>query len=117
VAACCTQIDAENYFIGAKLLNPVYYPKYWMGLQSTKHPTFRWTDGYTPGPDGLTGAYTNWGSLSDGTKQPDTAAHLCGAANFMMAKTMNRTAAVQWGWDDDNCNATRASMCWQPPRE
>ena len=114
------QIDAELYFITQKLLVPIYQPKYWIGLNSTAstHPTFKWVDGYSPGPDGYTGAYTNWGaSTSTTAKQPDNKDHLCGTANYLMAKTLNKTIALQWGWDDEPCNASRASMCWRPPRE
>jgi hypothetical protein len=114
-----TQIDAENYFVRARLLHPIYYPKYWLALQSTNAtwPTFKWTDGFTPGPDGYTGAYTNWGVRTDGAKEPSTKGHLCGVADFLLARNVTATLAIQWGWNDVSCSGSYPAMCWQPPRE
>jgi hypothetical protein len=46
-------------------LNPIFYPKYWIGLTTTSWPNFLWTDGKTPGPDVFNSAstlYRHWGS-------------------------------------------------------
>ena len=111
------QIEAETYFVRARLLHPIYYPRYWISLQSTatSWPTFKWMDGYTPGPDGYTGAYVNWGVSADGTNQPDNRTHLCGVGDYLLAKNITANLTMQWGWNDVPCTATYASMCWQPP--
>ena len=46
-------------------LNPIFYPKYWLGLTTSTWPIFAWTDGRTPGPDVFSTAstlYRHWGS-------------------------------------------------------
>jgi hypothetical protein len=49
-------------------MNPIFYPKYWLGLYMDDYPAYAWTDGYTPGPDVFSKAsagayYTHWGSF------------------------------------------------------
>ena len=62
------QIEAEGNLSSAAAtlqLNPIFFPKYWMGLKSTIWPVFKWTDGKTPGPDVYNAAstlYRHWGS-------------------------------------------------------
>jgi hypothetical protein len=51
---------------GLEKLNPIFYPRYWLGLQVDDWPAYVWTDGFTPGPDWLSNPskyYNHWGSL------------------------------------------------------
>jgi hypothetical protein len=64
------QLEVEYYFTYTAstipgYLNVIYYPQYWLGLEVALWPVFRWTDGYTPGPDQFDNGtyYTHWGSL------------------------------------------------------
>jgi hypothetical protein len=113
------QLEAETYYTRARLLHPIYYPKYWMGLQATtaSWPNYRWTDGFTPGPDGFAGAYINWGVGSSGAKQPDNNTHLCGTADYLLARNFTGNLTTLWGWNDVSCTSSHASICWQPPGE
>ena len=58
------QIEVES----GLAINAIFYPKYWLALKLVAYPTYRWTDGYTPGPDVFGGRetgqyYSHWGSL------------------------------------------------------
>jgi hypothetical protein len=58
------QIQAEGN-LSLSGLNPIVFPKYWMGLTTSNWPIFSWTDGKTPGPDVFNSAstlYRHWGS-------------------------------------------------------
>jgi hypothetical protein len=90
-----------------------------MGLQATtaSWPNYRWTDGFTPGPDGFAGAYLNWGVGSSGAKQPDNKTHLCGTADYLLARNFTGNLTTLWGWNDVSCTTSHASICWQPPGE
>ena len=60
------QIEAEQGLAAAGM-NPIFYPKYWLGLYLDDYPAYAWTDGLTPGPDVFSKAaagayYSHWGS-------------------------------------------------------
>ncbi len=62
------QVEAERNLstLGSLALDPVFFPRYWLGLRVAVWPNFGWTDGKTPGPDIYNSAvdvYRHWGSF------------------------------------------------------
>jgi hypothetical protein len=115
-----TQIEAETYFISNLIVHPVHFPRYWIGLNSSAAtwPSFTWVDGYSAGPSGYTGAYTNWGKDSTGVAEPNNRTHgFCAVADYLEAKNVTSRLTFNWAWNDVDCTTNRPSMCWQPPRE
>lgn len=70
------QLEVEQYLaVNAShtpgFLNAIYYPQYWLGLEEALWPLYRWTDGYTPGPDQFANKtyYAHWGSIRWGGRR------------------------------------------------
>ncbi len=114
------QVEAEQYFVGQRIIHPVHYPRYWIGLNSSAAawPKFRWIDGWSPGPADYDPAHTNWGTDSAGRAEPNNAtAGFCAVADYLEAKNVTSNVTFGWGWNDQDCSLQRPSLCWQPPRE
>jgi hypothetical protein len=114
------QVEAEQYFVGQKIIHPVHYPRYWIGLNSSASawPKFKWIDGWSPGPADYDPAYTNWGTDSAGGSEPNNGtAGFCAVADYLEAKNVTSNVTFAWGWNDQDCSLRRPSLCWQPPRE
>ena len=75
-------------------LNAIYYPQYWLGLGLALWPVFKWTDGFTPGPDQFDNGtyYMHWGNLRWGLLQ-----RRCRGAAEAPRLRGRRTRAHAWG--------------------
>jgi hypothetical protein len=123
------QVETETYFLKPNMLNPIYYWRYWMGLNTTNwNPnTFFWQDGFTPGPVKSQGHYTNWGTYRDfwnpdlTTQEPDNMfpPELCGTADYREMRSVGNVSGVEsqaFGWADNNCTANWPYICkYLPP--
>ncbi len=123
----------EQYFFSIGAFNPIYYSKYWMGLNTTREAypsTWNWTTdgGRTPAPRKSTvpGIYSNWGIWTnpfDSTQtlmepnSKESKTEYCVVADWL--EQTNRTVTVPmfsgevhpWGWNDQDCNRQFAFVC------
>jgi hypothetical protein len=94
--------------IAAGVLLPGFHTFYWMGLNATVWPNWKWLDG-TPNPN-ATGRYQNWGYyMPQNILEPNNIfpPELCVGANF--SEKVNLTG--NWGWADTRCNQSHPYVC------
>jgi hypothetical protein len=108
-------------------LNPLWYPKYWLGLSTVDDwPYYSWDDGVTPGPDYPSNNkyYKHWGNYENTAVEPNDGA-LCAVADFLEAYSITKVsqsspslgdADLAWGWNDVACNLTFPYICQYPPQ-
>lgn len=92
----------------AGVLLPAYHKVYWMGLNASTWPAWRWLDG-SPQPN-VTGRYQAWGYyMPQNILEPNNifGGENCVAANFSQAVA----AQGVWGWADARCNLSMPYVC------
>ncbi len=107
-------------------LNPLWYPKYWLGLSTVASwPYYSWDDGVSPGPDYPSSRkyYRHWGNFQNTAAEPNEAA-LCAVADYLEAYNISKANQsppslsdnyAAWGWNDQHCNKTFSYICQYPP--
>jgi hypothetical protein len=107
-------------------LNPVFFPKYWLGLSTVEDwPYYSWDDGVTPGPDYPRAGtfYRHWGNFQNTSAEPNEGA-LCAVADYLEAYGAARAnqywpslgdTSLAWGWNDQNCSRAFPYICQYPP--
>jgi hypothetical protein len=93
----------EEYYVGKGILMPGFHKSYWVGLRAASWPNFAWIDRTA----GVEIDYSHWGTLNDGSKEPNNAIapELCGLANYTL------TYGGVWGWSDTACSASFPFIC------
>jgi hypothetical protein len=103
----------EAFYTDQGYLLPPFHKAYWIGLNSSSWPSFRWLDGL-PAPS--SSGYVHWGTtVPDGIKEPNNASpkrnEMCAAANYSQAFD----SPMAWGWADQPCATQLPFMCKEQP--
>ncbi len=108
-------------------LNPLWFPKYWLGLSTVDDwPYYSWDDGVSPGPDYPTSSkyYRHWGSFQGTAAEPNEAG-LCAVADYLEGYSITKAnqsppslgdTTLAWGWNDQHCNMSFPYICQYPPQ-
>lgn len=130
LSGACPQAAVEAALSNASsgvALNPLWFPKYWLGLSTVDDwPYYSWDDGVTPGPDYPTSGkyYRHWGSFQGTAAEPNEAG-LCAVADYLegySTTNVNQSPPsltdtnLAWGWNDQHCNMSFPYICQYPPQ-